>query len=406
MNEELYIEDVYLRKILDSRGNPTIEAEVIVENGAKGVAAAPSGASTGTHEAKVIPVDDAITIAEDEVIPELIGLYVLEQEYIDETLRSVDGTENFSHIGGNTAIAISLASAKAAANSLGIPLYRYLGTPFSSSLPYPLGNVIGGGAHAPGATSIQEFLSIPVGASSVVDAVFANAAVHKKVKSILNSEGIFCGKGDEGAWAPQISDEKAFEIMQRATGEVADELGFEIRFGVDVAASELWDGENYIYRDVKRSPEDQLSFIAELIDRYELFYVEDPFHEEDFESFAELTSSVNCLICGDDLFVTNVERIRKGIELKAANAVLIKPNQIGTLTDTFRAVSLSKKFGYTCVISHRSGETTDEMISHLAVAFETPIIKTGVVGGERIAKLNELIRIEEDLVNPKMADLS
>ncbi|MBC7114604.1 MAG: enolase [Archaeoglobi archaeon] len=405
MREGCYIEDVYLRKILDSRGNPTIEAEVITEDGVKGIAAAPSGASTGKYEAKVIPVDEAIEKAEEKLISELIGICVFEQEYVDEVLREVDGTENFSQIGGNTAIAISMAVAKAAANSLQIPLYRYLGTPFSSSLPYPLGNVIGGGAHAEGATSIQEFLSIPVGASSVLDAVFANAAVHKKVKSILSSEGIFCGKGDEGAWAPQISDEKAFEIMKRATEEVSDELGFEIRFGVDVAASELWDGENYVYKDVRRSPEEQLSFIGEMIDRYQLYYVEDPFHEEDFESFAELTSSVKALICGDDLFVTNVERIRKGIELKAGNAVLIKPNQIGTLTDTFRAVSLAREHGYTCVISHRSGETTDNTIAHLAVALELPIIKTGVVGGERIAKLNELIRIEEELVSPKMASL-
>jgi enolase len=406
MNEDCYIEDVYLRKILDSRGNATIEAEIITESGVSGVAAAPSGASTGKYEAKVISVDEAIKIAEDEVIPELIGLYVLEQEYIDEILRNVDGTDNFSHIGGNTAIAISMASAKAGANSLGIPLYRYLGTPFSSSLPYPLGNVIGGGAHAVGATSIQEFLSIPIGASSVQEAVFANSAVHKKVKEILSSEGIFCGKGDEGAWAPQISDEKAFEIMERAVSEVSDKLGFEIKFGIDVAASELWDGENYVYKNAKRTPEEQLSFIAELIDRYDLYYVEDPFEEEDFESFAELTASVDCLICGDDLFVTNVERIRKGIETGAANAVLIKPNQIGTLTDTFKAISLARREGYTCVISHRSGETTDNTIAHIAIALELPIIKTGVVGGERIAKLNELIRIEEELVNPKMADLT
>jgi enolase len=311
-------------------------------------------------------------------------------------LREIDGTEDFSNIGGNVAVAISIAVAKAAAFTIGIPLYRYIGGAFPS-IPHPLGNVIGGGAHAKGATDIQEFLSIPVGSKRALDSVFANAKVHGTVKNLLADRGITCGKGDEGAWAAPITNEDALDLMAKATGAVSDELGFEIRIGLDVAASELWDGEVYKYSDKMRPPEDQIAYMGELIDRYNIYYVEDPLDEEDFDGFATLTSSVKCLICGDDLYVTNPERIRRGIDIGASNAVLIKPNQIGTLTDTVDAIKLAISNGYTCVISHRSGETTDNTIAHLAVGLNAPIIKTGVVGGERIAKLNELIRIEEEI---------
>jgi len=227
--------------------------------------------------------------------------------------------------------------------------------------------------------------------------VFVNAAVHKTVKKILQAQGKLSGKGDEGAWAPAITDAEAFEILGEAIGIVSDEMNVEIRMGIDMAATELWDGEHYRYRDAVRNRDDQIAYVADLVDRYNLVYVEDPFFEEDFEAFADLTASVQdrCLVCGDDLFVTNVERIIQGIETGAANCVLIKPNQIGTLTDTFEAIRLADESGLETVMSHRSGETTDATIAHLGTAFGCIFLKTGVVGGERIAKLNELIRIEE-----------
>jgi enolase len=391
------IEAITLRRILDSRGNPTIEADVLVEGGF-GRAAAPSGASTGKHEAVVRPPEEAIPYAYATVIPQLIGLDAREQVTFDRILHEIDGTGNFAGIGANVAVALSLANAKAAASSLDIEPYTYLGGIFADEAPLPLGNVIGGGAHAPGATEIQEFLIIPTGASSTEEAVFTNALVHKEVKKILTSRGITCGKGDEGAWAPQISDHDALELINNAIDSVTDETGVSVAIGLDVAASELWDGERYVYRERNRSTEDQIAYIADLVDTFDLIYVEDPLHEEDFEGFSTLTDQINdnCLICGDDIFVTNPERIQRGIEIQSATAVLIKPNQIGTLTDTFEAVSLSHRYGMETVMSHRSGETTDTTIAHLATAFGCIYLKCGIVGGERIAKLNELIRISEN----------
>ncbi len=391
-----FIESVTLRTILDSRGNPTVEAEICSLNGF-GRAAAPSGASTGTHEAKVLPPQEAITEAEKSLVPSLIGKDISDQTGFDLLLREIDGTPDFSTIGANVAVALSLAHAKAAASTQGMDLFRYLGGIYANELPLPLGNVIGGGAHAADATDIQEFLIVPTGALDAQEAVFANAAVHKRIKEMLIARGKACGKGDEGAWAPRIDDSEAFELVSEAVAYVSDDLTVEIDIGLDVAASELWKEGAYNYRDTKRSPEEQIAYIGELVDRYELVYVEDPLHEEDFEGFADLTSQVGdrCFICGDDLFVTNVDRIEEGIDKSAANCVLIKPNQIGTLSDTFEAVRLAHANGMETVMSHRSGETTDETIAHLATAFGCMYLKTGVVGGERIAKLNELIRIEE-----------
>lgn len=411
------IEDIIGRRIFDSRGNPTIEVEVYLDDGF-GRAAAPAGASTGTYEAVAIPVEDALLKLESEVVEQLIGEYAEDQENIDLLLHDVDGTDNFSNIGGNIAVAVSMAVAKAASNALfkcgdyvveppERYLYRYLGNAYPR-MPYPLGNVLGGGAHAPGATDIQEFLVSSLGAGTIDDAVYGNTLVHKRVKKILADNGIVCGKGDEGGWAPQIKDSRAFEVVSQAVKEVSDELGFEVRFGLDVAATELWDEKNqvYVYKDTKRTTQQQIEYIASLIDEYNLFYVEDPLQENDFDGFAELTEKAGdrCIICGDDLFVTNVRRIQEGIEKFAANAVLIKPNQIGTVTDTYNAITLAKRFGYKTVMSHRSGETTDNTIAHLAVAFGCELLKTGVVGGERIAKLNELIRIGEDIGNDKMTE--
>jgi enolase len=392
------IEAIELRTILDSRGNPTVEAEISTSGGF-GRAAAPSGASTGAAEAKVLPPAAAIEHAIQNLIPALIGLDSTDQEGFDDQLRDIDGTADFSGIGANVAVTLSLANAKAAASAFGFPLFRYLGGAFVREMPLPLGNVIGGGAHAANATEIQEFLVVPGGAADAEEAVFANAAVHRIVKDLLKKKGIAAGKGDEGAWAPQIEDALAFELIAEATGRVEDEMNVSVDMGIDVAASQMWTGSGYKYRHQVRSTEDQIAYIAELVDKYNLVYVEDPLHENDFDAFAELNRQVGdrCLMCGDDLFVTQVNRIEQGIEAGSANCVLIKPNQVGTLSDTFEAVRLAHTHGLDTVMSHRSGETTDTTIAHLATAFSCIFLKCGVVGGERIAKLNELIRIEEQL---------
>jgi enolase len=392
------IEVIELRTILDSRGNATVEADIYTSGGF-GRSAAPSGASTGSLEAKVRPPKEAVDYAVQNVLPALIGMDSSDQEGFDEQLRDIDGTASFAEIGANIAVALSLANAKAAASALGIPLFRYLGGAFVRELPLPLGNVIGGGAHAANSTEIQEFLVVPGDAADAEEAVFANAAVHRQVKELLKKQGKAAGKGDEGAWAPQIDDALAFELIAEATGTVADEMNITVDMGIDVAASQMWNGDAYQYRGKARSTEDQVAYIAELVDKYNLVYVEDPLHEDDFDAFAELNTQVGsrCLVCGDDIFVTQVDRIQQGIEKDSANCVLIKPNQVGTLTDTFEAVQLAHTHGLDTVMSHRSGETTDNSIAHLATAFSCIFLKCGIVGGERIAKLNELIRIEEQL---------
>ncbi len=410
------IEDVRVRKILDSRGNPTVEVDIITWNGF-GRAAAPSGASTGSREVVSFPeggVSQVITEVEDLISSELIGMAAEDIEDIDEILKEIDGTDNLSAIGGNTTVAVSMAAAKAAAMSYNLPLYNFLGGNFVKEIPYPLGNMMNGGAHAgPNAPDIQEFLVVPVGANDITEAVFANVEVHKRLRELINKKdpGFTGGKGDEGGWIPNITNDQALEIQAQACEEVGDELGFIIKPGLDMASSEFWSEEEgkYVYGQdgLKRDSGDQVDYVKDLIDTYHMFYVEDPFDEKDFDGFAELTAKVGskCRICGDDLFVTNADLLACGIEKKAANAIIIKPNQIGTLTDTYETVRLAKENGVMPVVSHRSGETCDETIAHLAIAFGAPMIKTGAIGGERIAKLNELIRIEEEMSNPRMADL-
>ena len=407
------IEDVRVRKILDSRGNPTIEVDVVTWNGS-GRAAAPSGASTGSREVVSFPecgVDKIISEIEEIIACELIGMDAEDLTTIDELLRELDGTDNLSAIGGNTTVAVSMAVAKAAASSYNMPLYKYIGGNWVNELPFPLGNMMNGGAHAGiNAPDIQEFLAVPVGADSVVEGIFANAAIHKKLKELIQTKdsNFTGGKGDEGGWVPNITNDAALEIQARACEEVGDELGIEIRPSLDMAASELWDADKqkYVYAQdgIENDTGEQIEFVKDIIETYNMFYVEDPFDEFDFDGFAQLTSKVGdkCLICGDDLFVTNRKLLAKGIEMNAANAIIIKPNQIGSLSETYATVKLAKENGIVPVVSHRSGETTDETISHLAVGFASPLIKTGAIGGERIAKLNELIRIEEELPNPKM----
>ena len=407
------IEDVQVRKILDSRGNPTIEVDVLTWN-SSGRAAAPSGASTGSREVVSFPdggVDTVVSEMEDFIASELIGMDAEDIETIDEVLKEIDGTDNLSAIGGNTTVAISMAVAKAAASSYNMPLYKYIGGNLVNELPFPLGNMMNGGAHAGvNAPDIQEFLVVPIGATNVGDAIFANASVHRKLKELIQikDSNFTGGKGDEGGWVPNITNVDALEIQVKACEEVGDELGIEIRPSLDMAASELWDAnkQKYVYAQegIERDTGDQIDFVKDIIETYNMFYVEDPFDESDFDGFAQLTAKVGkkCLICGDDLFVTNKELLAKGIEMNAANAIIIKPNQIGSLSETYATVKLAKENGIVPVVSHRSGETTDETIAHLAVGFGAPMIKTGAIGGERIAKLNELIRIEEEFPNPKM----
>ncbi|WP_135663126.1 phosphopyruvate hydratase [Halorhabdus rudnickae] len=397
------ITNVTLRRVLDSRGNPTVEADVTTESGGFGRAAAPSGASTGEHEAIELPPSEAIANARDLAVPRLEGeVYAGDQRSVDAALHAADGTDDFSEIGANSAVSISMAAAKAGADVLGAPLYQHLGGTFrGDQFPTPIGNVVGGGEHAEEATNIQEFLSAPVGAPSVTEAVFANAEVHAEISSILEERGIPCNKGDEGAWAPPIGDDEAFEVVAEATDRVSDELGFEISFGLDMAAAEMYDSDAEVYEydgEPDRTTQEQIDYVVEMVEEYDLAFVEDPLDENDFEAFAELTDRVGdqTVVCGDDLYVTNVERLQRGIELGSSNAILIKPNQIGTLTDAVDAIELGAKNGIVSAVSHRSGETEDTTIAHLAVATAADFIKTGTVGGERTAKLNELIRIEEN----------
>jgi len=315
-------------------------------------------------------------------------------------LHEVDGTANFARIGANVATAASLANAKAAASSSGKPLYRYLSRAPRPTLPLPFGNVIGGGRHAVGGTTIQEYLVVSQG-PTLQGNVFANARVHHLVRDALTKKmpDVSLGRGDEGAWIAQNEDEEALALLTDVCRGVERDVGFAVRPALDLAASEFYRDGKYRYRDRALSREEQIDLVDRLVREYHLFSVEDPFDEEDFGAFAELTKRVgaHCKVIGDDIFVTNVERLRLGIESHAGNAILIKPNQIGTLSDTRAAVELAHRSGYATVMSHRSGETTDDTIAHLAVAFGCLGIKTGAVGGERIAKLNELIRIEEEL---------
>jgi enolase len=401
------IDEITPRKVFNSRGEETLEVDVITMAGF-GRASAPSGASTGRAAVIQYPkggVDQAIRKVREVIAPELIGMCADEQETIDHFLHEIDGTKDFSNIGGNTACAVSLAMAEVAASSYDMPLFQHLGGSLVSNLPYPLGNVLGGGKHAGGkAPDMQEFLVLPVKANTFSDGAKANIMVHKKIGSILEKrDSLFTfGKGAEGGWAPNIKTEDALEIMLKACNELSEELEVECKVGVDVAASSLWSSKEnrYVYTrdEIKRDPGEQLDFIQHIIKTYNLVYVEDPFHEEDFEGFAQLTKRVkNCLICGDDLFVTNKERLDHGIKMGAANAIIIKTNQVGTITDAWETVRLAKKNQYTPIMSHRSGETADAHLAHLSVAFQCPIIKTGVVGGERVVKINELLRIEETL---------
>jgi enolase len=411
------IEDLIARKIFNNRGEETIEVDVVTTSGF-GRAAAPAGKSRGKAEVIYYPQGgvDAATKKVDELIaPELAGLNADYQEEIDNSLHEIDGTTNFKVIGGNTAFAVSLANAEAAANSHNMLLFQFLGGSTATNLPFPLGNCISGGQHALRGRSpdIQEYLALPYGAETFLEAATANAQIHKKIGDALKKKDktFTAGKSDEGAWIASIDGDEAFETIAKACEEVGNELDFECGFGIDMASSSLWDEKNQVYdyanEGVKRDSGEQVDYTREIIEKYHLAYVEDPFHEEDFKSFAELTKRTkNCLICGDDLFTTNNDRLTQGIKIAAGNAIIIKVNQIGTLTDALETIQNAQRNGFSCVMSHRSGDTTDWHIAHLALAFGCPLIKTGVVEGARIAKINELIRIEQFLGNrARMANL-
>lgn len=411
------IKNIKARKIIDSRGNPTIEVDIITEKGISR-AAAPSGASTGDAEAIAFPeiVDFHVNYVNNEISKNLIGLET-NLIKIDELLRILDGTGNLSNIGGNSVVAVSMAVAKAESINRNTPLWKYLNEILNLFLrskraivdkvvTRPLGNVLGGGAHAVGGTDIQEFLVCSQG-KTASESVFANAEVHKKVREKLKSKfpNFAIGKGDEGGWVAHVTDEEALEMVSSACSEVSSDAGFEIKVNLDIAASEIYNKESgyYEYSNTgdRLDTDAQIDFVLGLIKNYNLYFIEDPLDENDYDGFAKLTKKAKklkeCLICGDDLFVTNEKRLKKGIEMGACNSILIKPNQIGTMSDTLRTVALAIDNNYVPVVSHRSGETTDETIAHLAVATNSPMLKTGVVGGERIAKLNELIRLEEDI---------
>jgi enolase len=374
--------------------------------------AAPSGKSRGKWEVQPFPdggVDEAVERVRKLLAPELIGMNVDRQQQIDEKLHEVDGTERFSRIGGNTAYAVSIASALLSATVHKKPLYQKLAGSSKVRISLPLGNVVGGGAHAKGKrTDIQEFLAVPTKASSAIQAAEANVKVHSEVAQLAVQQGMsMIGKGDEGGYVLDMKTEQALDLISKACQTVSIGTGADVRIGLDVAASSLWDEKQqaYIYKrdGKKRNEGEQIEFMLDLIERYRLVYVEDPLHEDAFEAFAELRKKAGgALICGDDLLVTNASRIDQAVKRGSANAIIIKTNQVGTLSDSRKAVEKAQAAGYVTVMSHRSGEVCSGELAQIAVGLSCPMIKCGVIGGERIAKLNELVRIEEDAEKRKI----
>jgi len=392
--------DARARKILDSRGNETVEVEIFTEYG-MGQASAPSGASKGKTEVLDFPqggVDSSLRSFKTKISAKLIGMDSLDQAGIDSLLEKIDGTPNFSEIGGNLATAISMAVAKASADELGIPLFRYLGG-VNYRIPVPLGNVVGGGKHAVNGTTIQEFL-VATHSDDIFTSIKTNAQVHKRIKEIAAKElDIPIGMGDEKAWVLPFDDEKVLSLIGEVVDEVSSKTGLEIEKGIDLAASNFYSNGSYIYKNGKLSREEQIDFVEGIVKDRGFTIIEDPFDEEDFDSFAELTKRVGdrALIVGDDIYTSSASRLEKGIEKGASNAILLKPNQVGTISRLLATFHLARENGMAVVVSHRSGETTDAFIAHLAVALGAEYIKTGTVGGERIAKLNELVRIQEEM---------
>ena len=396
------ITEVYAREILDSRGNPTIEVEVCLEDGSVGRAAVPSGASTGAHEAVELRDGDknrylgkgvtkAVDNVNDVIAEALIGLEATRQVEIDEMLIRLDGTPNKGKLGANAILGVSMAVAKAAAASVGLPLYLYLGGVSAQELPVPMMNILNGGQHADNNVDIQEFMIMPVGAASFSEALRMNAEIYHGLKALLNAKGLGTGLGDEGGFAPNLkSNEEAIEVILEAVKKAGYKPGEDIMIALDVAASEC----------LVKTSNQMVDYLAALCEKYPIVSIEDGLAEDDWKGWKALTKKLGTKVqlVGDDLFVTNEERLLEGIKNDTANAILIKVNQIGTLTETFNAIETAKRAGYTCIISHRSGETEDTTLADIAVAVNAGQIKTGAPARtDRVAKYNQLLRIEEDL---------
>jgi enolase len=406
------IEQVGAREILDSRGNPTVEVEVALIDGTFARAAVPSGASTGEHEAVELRdgaaryggkgVEKAVEAVLDEIAPTVIGLSADDQRLVDQALLDLDGTPDKSRLGANAILGVSLAVAKAAADSAGLPLFRYIGGPNAHILPVPMMNIVNGGAHADTGVDVQEFMVAPIGAPSFKEALRWGAEVYHSLKSVLKKQGLATGLGDEGGFAPDIAGTKAaLDLISSAIEGAGFKLGTDVALALDVAATEFYtDGSGYAFEKETRTAEQMTEFYAGLLDAYPLVSIEDPLSEDDWDGWVSLTTAIGdrVQIVGDDLFVTNPERLEEGIDKGAANALLVKVNQIGTLTETLDAVALAHNSGYRTMMSHRSGETEDTTIADLAVAVGSGQIKTGAPArSERVAKYNQLLRIEEAL---------
>jgi enolase len=409
-----YIESIYGREVLDSRGNPTVEVEVHLEDGARGIAIVPSGASTGVHEAWEKRDGDkdrylgkgvlgAVDAVNGEIADTLFGWEATDQVGIDEEMLDLDGTENKERLGANAILGVSMAVAKAAAASQEMPLYRYLGGVYARTLPVPMMNIMNGGAHAPGATDIQEFMIMPVGADSFSEGLRWGVEIYHSLKKVLSSKGHRTLVGDEGGFAPQVpTNAEAFELILEAIEKAGYTPGDQIMLAMDAAASEFYkDGKYHLKTEGKvLSGAEMVDFLAEWCDKYPIISIEDGLHEDDWDSWTLLMEKVGqrVQIVGDDLLVTNVKRIQEGFARKAANSLLCKVNQIGTITESIQAVELVQRHGWTAVVSHRSGESEDATIADLAVALNAGQIKTGAPArSDRVAKYNQLLRIEEDL---------
>lgn len=409
---EAVIEAIAAREILDSRGRPTIEAEVRLETGVVGLAQVPSGASTGSFEAHELRDGDknryggkgvltAVRNVKEKITPELLEVDALEQATIDQIMIDRDGSPNKKNLGANAILAVSLATAKAAAEEVELPLYRYLGSPLSNVLPVPMMNVINGGSHADNNVDFQEFMIMPVGADSFREALRWGAEVFASLSKVLGEKNLLTGVGDEGGYAPNLgSNQEALDLLITAIEQAGYKPGEQIGLAMDVAASEFYENGNYKYDDELHSPEEFINYLTELVEKYPIISIEDALHEDDWDSWKTLTEKLGSKIqlVGDDLFVTNKTRLQKGIDLDVGNAILIKLNQIGTVTETLETIDLATRSGYRSVISHRSGETEDTTIADLAVATRAGQIKTGsLCRSERVAKYNRLLRIEEEL---------
>jgi enolase len=405
------IEAVGAREILDSRGNPTVEVEVLLDDGTYARAAVPSGASTGAFEAVELRdgdrayggkgVQKAVAGVVQRIGPALEGLDADDQRLVDQTMIDLDGTPNKADLGANAILGASLAVAKAAADSAGLPLYRYVGGPNAHLLPVPMMNILNGGSHADSNVDVQEFMIAPIGAGTFREALQAGAEVYHALKSVLKRKGLATGLGDEGGFAPDLdSNRAALDLIGEAVSAAGLRLGTDIALAMDVAASEFFDQGRYAFEGGSRSAEEMTSYYADLVSAYPIVSLEDPLHEDDWDGWKTLTDELGdtIQIVGDDLFVTNVERLQRGIDGGQANALLVKVNQIGSLTETLDSVDLAHRNRYRCMMSHRSGETEDTTIADLAVATNCGQIKTGAPArSERVAKYNQLLRIEEEL---------